>query len=202
MAFTCVNLADVVARHGDPAEADALFARAIDIFETLGDTWGIAQATARLGHAARARGQSDVARALYEEARDLYRRIADGRSEARMLVGLGDLADEAGDASAAESLYRGALTLRHGLGDRVGTAAALERLAGVAADRPDRAATLIGASMALRDAIGAPLSSGARGELDRFLASLEGAKGREAVEAALHAGRSMTPAQAVDLALS
>jgi hypothetical protein len=116
-------------------------------------------------------------------------------------VSLGDLADEGGDASAAESLYRGALTLRHGLGDRVGTAAALERLAGVAADRPDRAATLIGASMALRDAIGAPLSAGARGELERFLASLGDGNRRETVEAALRAGRSMSPAQAVEVAL-
>ena len=108
------------------ARCFSLFARALGIFAALGDTWGTAQATARLGHAARARGDPALARARYEEARDLYRLIADGRSEARMLVSLGDLADEEGDASAAESLYRGALTLRHGLGDMVGTAAALE----------------------------------------------------------------------------
>ena len=201
IAFSCVNLADLTARHGDPAEADALYARAIGIFETLGDTWGTAQATARLGQAARRRGDAALARARYEEARELYRRIADGRGEARMLVGLGDLADEAGDSASAESHYREALTLRHGLGDRVGTAAALERLAGIAVDRPDRAARLIGASMALRETIGAPLSAGAREELQRFLASLEEGGGRDAVQAALRAGLAMAPAEAVGLAL-
>ena len=103
--------------------------------------------------------------------------------------------------ASAESHYREALTLRHGLGDRVGTAGALERLAGIAVDRPDRAARLIGASMALREAIGAPLSAGAREELQRFLASLEEGGGRDAVQAALRAGRAMAPADAVGLAL-
>ena len=200
-AFSSVNLADLMARHGDTAEADALYARAIGIFEAVGDRWGTAQATARLGQAARRRGDAALARTRYEEACELYRRISDGRGEARMLVGLGDLADEAGDAASAESHYREALTLRHRLGDRVGTAGALERLAGIAADRPDRAARLIGASMALRETIGAPLSAGAREELERFLASLEGAGGHEAVQGALRAGRAMPPAAAVDLAL-
>jgi predicted ATPase/class 3 adenylate cyclase len=201
IAYSCINLADVLARHGDPAEADALYARAIDIFDALGDSWGKAQATARLALAARQRGEPAVARTRYEEARDLYRQMADGRGEARMLVGLGDLADAAGDADTAQSHYRSALTLRHRLGDMVGTAGALERLAGIAADRPDRAARLIGASMALRESIGAPLSPNARDELERFLASLEGDGGSEAVRAALGAGRAMTTTQAVDLAL-
>jgi hypothetical protein len=55
--------------------------------------------------------------------------------------------------------------------------------------------------MALREAIGAPLSAGAREELDRFVSSLDGEGGRETVEAAVRAGRSMPLAEAVDLAL-
>ena len=201
-AFGSVNLADLLARHGEPAEADALYARAIENFRDLGDTWGTAEATARLARAARRRGDSDLARTHFEQARDLYRQIADGRGEARMLVGLGDLADEAGDAATAEDLYRTALTLRHRLGDRIGTAAALERLAGAAADRPDRAARLIGASMALREAIGAPLSAGGRAELERFLTSLERNGSRETVEVGLREGRAMGPGEAVSLALA
>ena len=41
--------------------------------------------------------------------------------------------------------------------------------------------------MALRETIGAPLSAGAREELQRFLASLEEGGGRDAVQAALRA---------------
>jgi non-specific serine/threonine protein kinase len=200
-AFGLVNLGDLIVRHGDPAEADALYAKSIANFQELGDTWGTAEATSRLARAARRRDESAVARAHYERARELYRTIADGRGEARMLVGLGDLADEAGDAASAEALYREALGLRHRLGDRIGTAAALERLAGAAADRPERAATLIGASMALREAIGAPLSAAGRAELERFLASLERNGNREAVQLALRTGQAMGPGEAVSLAL-
>ena len=201
-AFGLVNLADLIVRHGDPAEADALYARAIANFQELGDTWGTAEATARLAQAARRRDDSALARTHYEQARELYRTIADGRGEARALVGLGDLTDEAGDSAAAEALYREALSLRHRLGDRVGTAAALERLAGAAADRPERAATLIGASMAMRQAIGAPLSAAARAELERFLTSLERNGNRDAVQLGLRTGQAMSPGEAVSLALS
>jgi hypothetical protein len=55
--------------------------------------------------------------------------------------------------------------------------------------------------MALRQAIGAPLSAGGQAELERFLASLERNGNREAVQLALRAGQAMAPGEAVSLAL-
>jgi predicted ATPase/class 3 adenylate cyclase len=202
VAYSKINLADLVARHGDPLEADQLYAQAIGAFETLGDTWGMAQGAARLAHAARRRGDAALARARYAEARALYQRIADGRGEARMLVGLGDVAADEGQLAEAESLYRESLALRDRLGDRTGAASVIERLAGVSTDRPERAAQLIGASSALREAIGAPLTAAANAELDRFLASLRDQIGDDALQQALAAGRRMPLRAAVVYALS
>ena len=117
-----------------------------------------------------------------------------------MLIGLGDLAAEADDFSTAASQYQAALEVRHRLGDRLGTAGALERMAGIATDQPERAARLIGAAAAIRERAGAPLSVGARAELDRFLAGLAAAIGQEAVDAGLAAGRAMPPGEAIAFA--
>jgi hypothetical protein len=77
----------------------------------------------------------------------------------------------------------------------------LERLAGTAEDQPERAAVLIGAAEALREVIGAPLSSAAMAQLDQFLAGLRDAIGREAVEAAVSRGGRMRAEDAVAFAL-
>jgi predicted ATPase/class 3 adenylate cyclase len=200
-AFSWLNLGDLIARHGDPVEADGLYAQAIGIFEALDDTWGMAQGAARQAQAARRRGDAALARTRYAEARTLYQRIEDGRGEARMLVGLGDVAADEGQMPLAETLYRESLALRDRLGDRPGTAAVIERLAGVSTDRPERAARLIGASSALREAIGAPLSAAANAELDRFLAGLRDDLGDEALHQALAAGRRMSSREAIGYAL-
>jgi predicted ATPase/class 3 adenylate cyclase len=200
-AFTMLNLADLVSRVGDPEEGNSLYARALDSFRSLGDQWGTAQATARLAHLARKRGDHALATSRYEEARLLYSRIADGRGEARMLIGLGDVAADTGDEARAAAHYRDALALRHRLGDRVGTAGTFERLAGISTADPGRAAQLIGAALALRDSVDAPLSRGAAEALEAFLADLERGIGRDAVSTALRAGRAMAPGEAVAFAL-
>jgi predicted ATPase/class 3 adenylate cyclase len=199
--FTMVNLADLLSRLEEAEEADALYARALDTFRSLGDQWGTAQATARLAHIARRRGDPALAESRYEEARALYGRIADGRGEARMLIGLGDLAADTGDVGRAATRYREALALRYRLGDRAGTAGTFERLAGIATAEPARAAQLIGAASALRESVDSPLSRRAAEELEAFLADLEKGIGREAVNAALRAGRAMALGEAVAFAL-
>ena len=112
-----------------------------------------------------------------------------------------DLSAEASDTVSAEAHYREALAIRHRLGDRTGTAGALERLAGNAEEDPERSARLIGAAMALRESIGAPLSAAARSELDRFVAGLAQRIGDGAVATALDAGRGMRLDEAVAFAL-
>ena len=67
---------------------------------------------------------------------------------------------------------------------------------------PDRAARLLGAVEALREAIGAPLPPAQRGEIDRVTAAMRDALGEETFAAAWAEGGAMTPDQAVAHALA
>jgi len=189
-AFTIVNLADLTARRGDDAEADRLFAECIDLFEQVGDEWGIAHAATRLANAARRRGDLETARRRFADALEMHRRTGDRHAEARVLSNTADVAGDLGDLVDAEALYQQSLAIRSELGDRLGIAAVLERLAGVAEDRPERAAALLGAAAAMRDAIGAPLSAAGLARLDQFIATLHRTAGSEAVDRALADGRA------------
>ncbi len=189
-AFSRINLADVAARQGDADEADRLYEESIATFRDLGDDFGVAHATARLAQAARRRGDRAAARARYAEAIAIHERTGDRQAEARMSASLGDLAAEEGDFGEAQRLYQASVAIRGALGDQVGLAAALERLAGVAEDRPLRAASLLGAAQAIRDRIGAPLSAANVTRVERFLANLADTAGADAVRHAFSAGRA------------
>jgi hypothetical protein len=107
------------------------------------------------------------------------------------------VAAQEGATERAEVLYQESLGLRSGLGDRIGVATVLERMAGVADDRPARAAFLLGAAGAIRESVGAPLSPAALAQVDQFLAGLNDGIGAPAVAAALDDGRRASMAQAV-----
>jgi tetratricopeptide (TPR) repeat protein len=189
-AFTIVNLADLTARRGDDAEADRLFAECIDLFEQVGDEWGIAHAATRLASAARRRGDPETARRRFTDALAIHRRTGDRHAQARLLANIADVAGDHGDLADAEALYQQSLAIRSELGDRLGIATALERLAGVAEDRPERAAALLGAAAAMRDTIGAPLSAAGLARLDQFIAALHRSAESAAINRALADGRA------------
>ncbi|HET7685308.1 MAG TPA: tetratricopeptide repeat protein [Candidatus Limnocylindria bacterium] len=189
-AFSLVNLADVAARQGDAEEADRLYAESIEVFRSIGDDFGTAHAMASLAQAARRRGDRATARQQYRAALEIHERTGDRRAEARLSALLGDLAAEEGDQAEAEHLYQHAVAVRGALGDRVGVAHALERLAGIAEDRPERSAALLGAADAIRTTVGAPLSPANARRVEQFLTELGAAAGPEAIRAAFAAGRA------------
>lgn len=190
MAFSLVNLADVVARQEHAEEADSFYAESIETFRSLGDEFGTAHAMASLAQAARRRGDRATARRQYRAALEIHERTGDRRAEARLSALLGDLAAEEGDNAEAERLYQHAVAIRGTLGDRVGVAHALERLAGVAEDRPARAAALLGGADAIRAMVGVPLSPANARRVDQFLSELGARAGSDTVRAAFAAGRA------------
>ncbi len=190
VAYSLINLADVAGRQGDAEEADRLYAESIEAFRSIGDQWGVAHATAKLAQAARRRGDRAAAREHYAEAIAMHLRTGDRHGTARLTASMGDLSAEDGDLPAAEHLYQEALAIRGQLGDRAGVANLLERLAGVAEDRPIRAATLLGAAGALREAAGATLPPPSAARVAQYLVDLGRAAGPEAVAAAAAQGRA------------
>ncbi|HEX5396682.1 MAG TPA: tetratricopeptide repeat protein [Candidatus Limnocylindria bacterium] len=190
VGFNIINLADVAARQGDGEEADRLYAESVATFETVGDHWGMAHATAKMAQAAQQRGDRTVARAKYQEAIAIHQQTGDRHAQARLTARLADLAAADGDFADAEQLYQASIATRGELGDRVGVAAALERLAGISEDRPRRAAMLLGAAAAIREAAGASLSAANAARVEQFLAELGATGGGNETRAAFAEGRS------------
>jgi predicted ATPase/class 3 adenylate cyclase len=189
-AYSLINLADVAARQGEAQEADRLYAESIEMFRDIGDEWGVAHATAKLAQTARRRGDRATARERYREAIVMHLQTGDRHGTARLTASLGDLSAEDGDLADAEQLYQETLAIRGQLGDRIGVANVLERLAGVAEDRPLRAATLLGAAAAIREIVGARLSGPSAERVDGYIAELGRAADPTAVADAVAAGRA------------
>ncbi len=189
-AFSLINLADVAAQQGDDAEADRLFAESVGTFEAIDDRWGVAHATAKLAQAAERRGDQETARDKYREAIAIHEQTGDRHAQARLTARLAELAAVAGDLPGAEQLYQTSIAIRGALGDRVGVATVLERLAGITEDRPRRAAALLGAASAIRDAVGAPLSAANSARVEQFLAELGASVGQDVVRAGVAEGRA------------
>jgi tetratricopeptide (TPR) repeat protein len=168
-----------------------------------GQTAARARALRGLGIVAEAQGDYAVARRHYEEALALMRELGDRRGIALSLNNLGDVARDRGDYAAARALHEESLAIGRELGDRA-IAWILESFAMLAlregATR-NRAARLLGAAEALREAIGAPLSPGERPDHDRAVAAVRGELGEEAFAAARAEGRAMTLEQAITCAL-
>jgi predicted ATPase/DNA-binding SARP family transcriptional activator len=188
---------------GDLARARALFEEALEISRETGQVHRTIDYLADLAAIARCERAFETARSLYEESLVVWRE--QGRTERpfHMLVGLGDLSWESGDLAAAHAFYQEALTLRRRTPHKECLAECLEGLAGVAAGqgREERAARLLGAAEALRDAGGAVILPHRRPAFERLLADVRTALGEEAFAAAWAAGRALSLEEAIALAL-
>jgi hypothetical protein len=112
---------------------------------------------------------------------------------------LGTVAYAQGDAGRATALYEESLALRRELGDKHGLAESLEGLAGmaVAQQQLERAARLLGAAAALREAIGAPLSPRERVRYDRDVSTVHAGLDEAAFAAMWAMGKAMPPEQII-----
>lgn len=138
-------------------DALASFSRCVDICRALGSSWQLATSHLNLGVALLHLGRPTEADGIFEEARRLYRELGDAVFTARVVNQRAQCALARHDIEQAEALAREALAGFAEHQERQGIAEGLETLAAVAAARSDgdRAATLGGASAALRETIAA-----------------------------------------------
>ena len=181
-------------RRGDAAEAEALLNEALAAARRAGDPFGVAHALDHLGLTAAGRGALDRADQHFREALELQRALGDGWSAGFSLANLGAVALARGDHATALARYREGLALRRDQGYRIGVAECLAGLAAVAAAcrQPERAARLLGAAWALRDALGVPVAPADRPREERTVAEARAALGEDGVAAAIAAGRALT----------
>jgi predicted ATPase len=165
------NLANVVKLEGDYTQAHSLYEESLSIFREQNDRTGVAWALNHQGDVTHEQGHSEAARSLYEQSLQTFRELNDRWGIAGSLADLGNLAREQGDCRTADSLYRESIRVFQSLEHKRGIARLLESFACSAAaqSEPDRALRLAGASAALRQSIGAPLTRAEQVKLERGL---------------------------------
>jgi predicted ATPase/DNA-binding SARP family transcriptional activator/DNA-binding CsgD family transcriptional regulator len=206
-ATLLANLGVAVLQRGDDhSEVTALREEAEALRQELTDRPAIAHLLNFLGQAALGEGDHDRAVAHFEEGLVLYRELGDTRNIAMNFCCVGMTELSLGDRERAATPFEEALRLLRGRGDKVGIAYSLLGLAGVAVSRglPARAARLWGASEALREADGLPLSPFVRSisDYEGDLAAARAGLDERSFAAAWSEGRAMTPEQATEYALS
>jgi predicted ATPase/DNA-binding XRE family transcriptional regulator len=182
----------IVAYHrGDYDRAVRLSEQALAVAREFGNASGAGLIICNLADALRSRGDLDTARALLEESlaslRKQEQRLPIVNASVNTLTRLGSIQCETGEYALAAKSYRESLRLMWSyVGRAYETAACLEGLARVAAmqGRPEQAARLLGASAALSDETGTPLTPIARADHDHASATTREALGEDAFVAA------------------
>jgi non-specific serine/threonine protein kinase len=142
----------------DIARAEDVGVESLELFRVLGDNQRMAEALDVLGVAAYARGDYGTAAARMEQGLPLAREADDPAILGDLLGDLGHVSMVLGDHRRVKELIGEALAIHHAHDARYWIAWCLACLAGVASDsQPARAATMFGASAALREDVGAPL---------------------------------------------
>jgi predicted ATPase/Tfp pilus assembly protein PilF len=156
-----------------------------------------------LGELARAKGNMQQARTHYQTDLAESEASPSPRIQALALRGLADVAIADGDLPRAAALNARSLALRAQIEDSLGIANSLEGIAAaaVAADGHRLAARLLGAAQRLRAALGAAYSPREERELSPIRTAIADKLGTDLAERELSAGRQLTTAEAIDLAL-
>ncbi|HUG62495.1 MAG TPA: LuxR C-terminal-related transcriptional regulator, partial [Methylomirabilota bacterium] len=195
------NLGKRAVNRGERAHAKALFAESLALARDVGDKRGIGTALCNLVVSELDFGDRTLARALADEALAIGQEIGDKPTQAAAMECLGRVHQEQGESSEAITALQRAVVLNLEIGNRVAVACGLPILASLVAD-PVQAARLIGASMALREAGGAPPSPAELEEIERFAGAALAALGPAAFASAMDAGRELSFDDAVSEALA
>ena len=197
------NLANVVELQGDYSRARSLYAECLLIFHELGDWTGVAWSTNYQGDVARDQGDFAAARTLYERGLEIFRELGDRWGIAGTLADLGSLERVQGNYSAATSLYRESIKIFQELDHKRGIARLLECFACAAGAQgeTERSLRLAGAAAALRQKIGAPLTSVEQAKLEASLQAARQALTNAVAATAWLEGRALPVERAIEEAL-
>jgi len=204
-AFALDGLGAEAVNQDDRARALTFARESLALSQAIGDRWLSAVTLITLGELARLNGDYDDARQLYEQSLALLRQIGDKWFIALVLNNLGQVAQYQGRLAQAQAVHVESLSLCEEVGNYRGIAFCLENSAGVAGllGQCERAARLLGAAQALRDATHMAAETGTLDclDYDRAVNVARAGLSETSFHAAWAAGRSMTLEQAIDYAL-
>ncbi|HEY4722075.1 MAG TPA: tetratricopeptide repeat protein, partial [Anaerolineae bacterium] len=204
-AFALDGLGAEAANQDDRARALTFARESLALSQAIGDRWLSAITLITLGELARLDADYDDARQLYEQSLALLRQIGDKWFIAMVLNNLGQVAQYQGRLAQAQAVHVESLSLCEEVGNYRGVAMCLENFAGVAGllSQCERAARLLGAAQALRDATHTAMETGTLDclDYDRAVNVARAGLSETSFQAAWAAGRSMTLEQAMAYAL-
>jgi predicted ATPase len=202
IAFTAAGVAGGLSV-GDPEAAGRLMALGLEAAHRTGNPYVIALASMGQGRLLARAGKFDEAQIQLQEAIDRFAEIGDLRLSEASRSELAHTRRRAGQLDEAMAMYRISI---HGWvrsGNRGAVGHQLENVAFVliARGENDRAARLLGAAAALREAARSPMIEAERIEHDGWLARLRAGADPAVVDQAMAAGRLLPIADAVTLAI-
>lgn len=202
-ALALTGLARIALRT-DVAEASRLCREALAVSDGTDDLVGRSSAAHVLGVAAQMAGDFEEARTFMNERIALAQREGNLGAVSAECSNLSMVERQLGNLDRAEELARQALEITHKRGDDWAMPYNVSGLAAIATERRDfpRAATLVGAVEAMMEAAGADWPPDERPHYERMLAVLPAEMGATEFENARSAGRTMTPDDAVTLAIN
>ena len=198
------NLGVIAMYLDDYRAARELNERAIALRREVGDRWAIGVSETNLGMIDLHEGDFATARQHFEASMRLNQEIGDPWMVAICHNNLGNATRGLGDAAAARVHYAASMRAYEEVDDRWALAFLLEDIGVLAAMSGDetRAFEALGAAESLRAAIDSPRSPSLEEELATATAAARATLGAAEVETALDRGRSLDPAEAVDLGLA
>jgi len=200
IAMAHAGLGDVALAESDYAAARDAFEEACRLVRAEDDQLNLHIVLCQLGHAHLELGATEAARACFEESLSLARAHRNRRGVALALAQHGYLANRLGDIDRALSDYQASLEIYHQNGSRPGIADCLEGIAVVLARGrdPEQAARLLGATGALRAAVGRTPLQIDRAELMRAATTARAALGEATFKAVLAAGAAQPLEEIID----
>jgi predicted ATPase/DNA-binding SARP family transcriptional activator len=195
-------LSQVAVELGQRDRALAYAEESLRLARELGHVRGLIVSLRELGTLTAEGGDQARANELLDESERLAREHGDDSALAAILLDQSGLALVARDTESAASLARAAVELYSRYGTTAGIAEGVHvlALAAEADGSPDRAARLIGAAEALRDAAGTRLMATNAGDFEDAIQRASASLGEAAFEAARAEGRALSVEEAVALA--
>ena len=159
LSYALQSLAGVLSDLEEYSCAQEIASQSLSLARETGDPWLEGLPHMLFGEVARNRGDYDEAKTQYSTSLALMQQAGDERNVAFMLHDLGQVAQRGGDYARAKELHIEGLKIHLKSRPSRGLAFGLEMLAGVAGGygNPLKAARLLGAADALRQAAGCPV---------------------------------------------
>jgi predicted ATPase len=193
------NLALSVKQRGDYGQAITLHEESLRTRRSVGDGLGVAMTLNNMSEVAYLQGDYERAEELLAESISLCREHGAVRWLSFALSLSGRIACMRGDSEEADAKLRESLRLDTDIGDPLNTADTLESLAMLACRqrRLRRAARLLGAAAAVRDAMGIPQPATSQAACEPVVTVIRGALGDGGFRIEHAAGHGMSPEAAV-----